>query len=140
MYAGRVSQGISFVPRTGLPRARAAVLALSYPVLLMALAIGVGFRQGGGAGEFGASFAAAVMFLVAAPTAWVFAIDFIEAERFTVMLFGAVTSLPLWALSGIFLAAVSSRWGAWAGRYAALCVAWTTSYVLVMGLIAAVAG
>ncbi len=108
-YSAAVSQGISFVPRQGLRRGPAAVLALSFPLVLMALAIGVGFRQGGGVAEFGASFAAAVMFLVAAPTAWVFAIDFIEAGRFTVMLIGAVTSLPLWALAGVGLARISAR-------------------------------
>lgn len=135
-----VSQGISFVTKQGLQRGRAAVLALSYPVLLMALAIGVGFRQGGGVAEFGASFAAAVMFLVAAPTAWVFAIEFIEAERFTVMLVGATTSLPLWALAGAGLARFCTNWRQWLNRYAALCATWTTLYVVVIGLVASVVG
>lgn len=131
-----MSQGISFVTKQGLHRGRAAVLALTVPLVLMGLAIGVGFRQGGGEAEFGASFAAAVMFLVAAPTAWVFAIDFIEAGRFTVMLIGAVTSLPLWALAGIGLARVSTSWRQWTMRYLALCAAWLTLYVLVIGMVA----
>lgn len=135
-----MSQGISFVPRTGLPRGAAGTFALAYPVLLIALAVGVGFRQAGGAGEFGASFAAAVMFLVAAPTAWVFAIDFIEADRFTVLLFGTLTSLPLWALAGIFLAAISATWRQWVVRYAALCFTWTALYVFLIGVIASLAG
>ena len=113
------------------------MLALTVPLLLMGLAIGVGFRQAGGETEFGASFAAAVMFLVAAPTAWVFAIDFIEAERFTVMLIGAATSLPLWALAGWTLARFSTNWRQWTIRYFALCAAWLTFYILVLGLIAA---
>jgi hypothetical protein len=88
--------------------------------------------------EFGASFAAAVMFLVAAPTAWVFAIDFIEAERFTVLLFGIVTSLPLWAIAGAALATFAESWRRWTLRYVALCAVWTTLYVLVIGAVAAV--
>ena len=133
-----VSQDISFVTKKGLNRSRAGLLALSYPVVLIGLAIGVGFRQGGGVDEFGASFAAAVMFLVAAPTAWVFAIDFIEAERFTVLLFGAATSLPLWAIAGAGLATISTAWRQWAVRYLALCVSWTTAYVVIIGAIASV--
>jgi hypothetical protein len=107
-------------------------------VVLIALTIGVGFRQGGGAAEFGASFAASVMFLIAAPTAWVLAIDFIEAERFTILLFGAATSLPLWAIAGSLLAATTTSWRRWIVRYFAMCAAWTTFYVVAIGLIAAV--
>lgn len=131
-----VSQDISFATRKGLRRSRGGLLALTYPVILFGLAISVGFRQGGGVAEFGASFAAAVMFLVAAPTAWVFAIDFIEAERFTVLLFGAVTSLPLWAIAGAALAGISTNWRTWILRYVALCAVWTTLYVFVIGVIA----
>lgn len=133
-----MSQDITFTPRTGLHRGRAGVLALTYPVVLIALTIGVGFRQGGGAGEFGASFAASVMFLIAAPTAWVLAIDFIEAERFTVLLFGAATSLPLWAIAGSLLASISTSWRQWIVRYVAMCAVWTTLYVVAIGAIAAV--
>ncbi|MCP3977660.1 MAG: hypothetical protein GY720_24620 [bacterium] len=133
-----MSQDISFVTKKGLNRSQSAVLALTYPLTLIALAIGVGFRQGGGVAEFGASFAAAVMFLVAAPTAWVFAIDFIEAERFTVLLFGSVTSLPLWAIAGAGLATISESWRQWSMRYLALCAVWTTAYVFVIGVIASV--
>jgi len=134
-----VSQGISFVTKQGLPRGRAAILALTVPLVLMGLAIGVGFRQAGGETEFGASFAAAVMFLVAAPTAWVFAIDFIDAGRFTVLLVGALTSLPLWALAGAGLARFSDSWKQWALRYFAMCAAWLTFYVLMIGLVAGIA-
>lgn len=131
-----MSQGITFVTKQGLHRGRAAVLALTVPLILMGLAIGVGFRQGGGESEFGASFAAAVMFLVAAPTAWVFAIDFIEAGRFTVLLIGAITSLPLWALAGSGLARFSANWRQWTVRYFAMCASWLTLYVMAIGLIA----
>lgn len=129
---------MTFVTKQGLPRGRAAVLALTVPLVLIGLAIGVGFRQGGGEAEFGASFAAAVMFLVAAPTAWVFAIEFIEAGRFTVMFIGAMTSLPLWAGAGWALARFSASWRQWAVRYFAMCAAWLTFYVLMLGLVAAV--
>lgn len=135
-----MSQGISFITKQGLQRTQAAVLALTYPLILIGLAIGVGFRQGGGIAEFGTSFAAAVMFLVAAPTAWVFAIEFIDAQRFTVLLVGAVTSLPLWGLAGIGLARVSRTWAQWTLRYIALCAAWTTLYVVLIGAIASIVG
>jgi len=134
-----MSQDISFSPRIGLHRTQAGVLALTYPLILITLTIGVGFRQGGGAAEFGASFAASVMFLIAAPTAWILAIDFIEAERFTILLFGAATSLPLWAIAGNVLAAISSSWRQWIVRYIAVCAVWTTLYVVAIGAIAAVA-
>lgn len=133
-----MSQGIRFVTKQGLPRAQAALLALTVPLILMGLAIGVGFRQGGGVAEFGASFAGAVLFLVAAPTAWVFAIDFIEAERFTVMFVGALTSLPLWALAGAGLARISTSWRQWTVRYFAMCAAWLTAYVVLIGLLASI--
>lgn len=132
-----MSQGISFAPKQGLSRTGAGLLALTYPLLLIGIAIGVGFRHGGGVAEFGASFAGAVMFLVAAPTAWVFAIEFIEAERFTVLLVGTITSLPLWALGGIGLARLSNGWWQWAIRYFAGCVVWTALYVLAIGVISA---
>lgn len=132
-----MSQGITFVTKQGISPGRAGVLALTFPLILMGLALGVGFRQGGGVAEFGASFAAAVMFLVAAPTTWVFAIDFIEAERFTVMLVGALTSLPLWALAGIGLAKLSDTWRRWTLRYVALCATWVALYVVVIGIVAA---
>jgi hypothetical protein len=132
-----VSQGITFVTKQGISRSRAGLLALTFPLILIGLALGVGFSRGGGVAEFGASFAAALMFLVAAPTAWVFAIDFIEAERFTVMLVGALTSLPLWALAGAGLARFTDSWRRWAFRYFALCATWVALYVLVVGLVAA---
>jgi hypothetical protein len=78
------------------------------------------------------------MFLVAAPTAWILAIDFIEAERFTILLFGAATSLPLWAIAGGLLASLSTTWRQWIVRYLALCAVWTTLYVVAIGAIAAV--
>ncbi len=132
-----MSQGITFVTKQGISRVQAGLLALTFPLVLIGLALGVGFRQGGGVAEFGASFAAALMFLVAAPTAWVFAIDFIEAERFTVMLVGALTSLPLWALAGAGLARFSDTWRRWSIRYFAMCATWVALYVLVVGVVAA---
>lgn len=132
-----MSQGITFVTKQGISRISAGVLALTFPLLLIGLSLGVGFRQAGGVAEFGASFAAALMFLVAAPTAWVFAIDFIEAERFTVMLVGSLTSLPLWALAGAGLARFSDSWKRWTVRYFALCATWVALYVVVIGVVAA---
>ena len=115
------------------------VLGLSYPVALITIALGVGFRRGGDMGEFAATVAGTLLFLVAAPTGWVLSFDFIDVTRFTVLVFGIVTSLPLWYLLGVAIARGCEQWLVWVRRYGTLCVAWTAFNVLVVGVIAAIA-
>lgn len=71
------------------------------------------------------SFLAAMVFLLAFPTAWVYSVDFIDAGRLLVVVSAMVTSLPLWYLLGGRIAENSNRWSDWIRRYAAACVVWS---------------
>ena len=116
------------------------IAALAYPTLLTVIALGVGFREGGGVGEFAASLAATVLFLIAAPTAWVFAFPFIDVTRFTVIVAGIVTSAPLWYISGVAVFRSVGDWAAWFRRYVVSCVMWTAANLVLLGVIAGLAG
>lgn len=116
------------------------ILALAYPSLLIVLALGVGFRRGGDMGEFAATLAGTVLFLIAAPTAWVLSFDFIDVTRFTVLMFGIVTSLPIWYVMGVSIARMADHWSAWVRRYATVCVAWTALNVFLIAIVAAIVG
>jgi hypothetical protein len=109
--------------------------ALSYPVALVLVAISVGFRRVGDMGEFAATMAASVLFLVAAPTAWVLSFSFIDVTRFTVLVFGLVTSLPLWFLVGTALTRGVPEWLTWMKRYVVTVVAWTSFNLLTFALL-----
>lgn len=116
------------------------ILALAYPAALVAVALAVGFRRGGDMGEFAATVVGTLLFLIAAPTAWVLSFDFIDVTRFTVLVFGTLTSLPLWYVLGVAIARGCEQWLPWVRRYLTLCVAWTALNVLVIGVVAAIAG
>ena len=98
---------------------------MSYPILLIALALGTGFRKTGDYADLAASFLAALLLLIAEPTAWLFAFDFVDPDRFTILFVGALTSLPLWYLVGSAVAARSERWVVFVRRYTLVCVGWT---------------
>jgi hypothetical protein len=89
-----VTTDLSFTPRAGVSRRAGGTLALLYPLVLIALGVSVGFRGSNDVDGLATAILGAILFLVAAPTTWVFAIDFIEASRFTVITAGALTSLP----------------------------------------------
>jgi hypothetical protein len=112
---------------------------LTYPVLLVVIALGVGFRRGGDMGDLAASFLSALLFLVACPTAWVFAFDFIEVTRFTVIGVGVLTSFPLWYALSAALAERADFWGEWLRWYVTACLIWTVLTILLMAVIAQVA-
>ncbi len=103
------------------------------------MALGVEFTTSGGLRGFGTAYLGALMFVIAAPTAWLFAIDFIEAGRFTVIAFGVATSFPFWFLIGMGLASVSRHWVSWAGRYLAIAATWSVASLLVVGIIGSIA-
>ena len=134
-----MTSDLSFTPRPGLNRVGAATLALVYPLLLIGLGLGVGFRGSDDVTGFATAFLGAVLFLVAAPTTWVFAIDFIEASRFTVFAVGAVTSLPLWYLLGSRMARRAENWLTWLKRYTIFCGLWTVLTLVLIVLLAAMA-
>ncbi|MGI9529339.1 MAG: hypothetical protein ACR2NG_06465 [Acidimicrobiia bacterium] len=138
---GAVQEEVSFAPRSrSVPPISGGILALTYPAVLIIVALSVGFRRGGDMTEFAATLAATVLFLIAAPTSWVLSFSFIEVTRFTVIVFGIVTSAPLWYVLGVGVARRSPDWMTWIRRYAVVCVVWTALNLVVFGIIAAAAG
>jgi hypothetical protein len=115
-------------------------VALTYPTILVAIALSVGFRRGGDMGEFAATLAATLLFLIAAPTAWILSFPFIEVTRFTVVVFGVATALPLWYLLGVAMARRAEVWPLWLRSYAIVCVGWTAVNLIGIGIVAAVSG
>ena len=131
---------LSFAPRRlGPSRGRGGLAGLTYPVILVVIALGVGFRRGGDMSDLAASFLGALLFLVACPTAWVFAFDFIEVTRFTVIAVGVLTSFPLWYAVSATLAERADFWGEWLRWYATTCAMWTVATILLAAVIAQLA-
>ena len=126
--------------KPNLPRGLGGIAGLLYPSMLVALGIGVEFTSSGGLRGFSTAYMGTLLFLIAAPTSWIFAIDFIEAGRFTVVAFGVLTSFPLWYLVGAGVAGRSRQWVEWAGRYLTLAAVWSVATLLLMGVAAAIAG
>ncbi len=111
-----------------------------FPFVLVVAALSVGFRSAGDMGDFAASLAGAVLFLIAAPTAWVLAFPFIDVTRFTVFVFGIATSALLWFGLGRGIANQSGDWIQWLRTYGIVCVGWTALNLVVFGVVAAVVG
>lgn len=136
-----VQEEVSFAPRKrSVPPISGGVLALTYPSILVIVALSVGFRRGGDMTEFAATLAATVLFLIAAPTSWVLSFSFIDVTRFTVLVFGIVTSSPLWYILGVAVARRSPDWITWIRRYSVACVVWSSVNLIGFGIVAAVAG
>ena len=115
-------------------------LGLIFPTLIGLVALSVGFRDGGDMGDFAGSIAATLIFLIAAPTAWVLSFPFIDVTRFTVITFGILTSAPLWWLAGVAIARTSVHWGRWAARYIVVCVGWFVFNIIAIAVIASIVG
>ncbi|MCL1599636.1 MAG: hypothetical protein M3094_10665 [Actinomycetia bacterium] len=132
-----MKKDVSFAPRRqAISPLLGGFLALSFPVAVVAVAISVGFRRAGDVGEFAATMAASILFLVAAPTTWVLSFSFIDVTRFTVLVFGLVTSLPLWFLAGTALTRGAGEWMTWMKRYIVAVVAWTSFNLLAFAVVA----
>ncbi len=123
-----------------MSRTIGGVLAFSYPLLLTALALSVGFRRLGDMTDIAASLLATLLFLIAAPTGWIFTVDFIEAGRLLIITSALATSLPLWYLAGSRLAYFAANWGAWFRRYLVLSVVWSVANVVLIVVVGSVAG
>ena len=135
------SGNVSFAPRrASVGRTTAGLLALGYPLLMVVLALNVGFQKPGDLQDFATSFIAAVMFVIALPTTWFLSFDFIEVSRTTVVLFGLVTSLPIWYILGTSLAVRSENWGRWFRLYVTVAMAWTLGKMLLLAVVGALAG
>ncbi|MEN8041939.1 MAG: hypothetical protein ABFR95_10600 [Actinomycetota bacterium] len=136
-----MQQDVSFAPRRGtVSPILGGLLGLMFPFVLVVAALSVGFRSGGDMGDFAASLAGAVLFLIAAPTAWVLSFPFIDVTRFTVFIFGVITAVPLWYLLGGAIARRSSEWLYWLRGYGIACVVWTAANLALFGAIAAIFG
>ena len=90
--------------------------------------------------DLAASVLAVGLFLIAAPTAWVFTVDFIEAGRLLVVTSALITSLPLWYLVGSRLAYVATGLLTWVRSYIIICIVWSVLNVLLFVLIGSIAG
>jgi hypothetical protein len=135
------SGNVSFAPRrASVGRTTAGLLALVYPLLMVVMALAVGSREPGNLQDFAASFVAAVMLVIALPTTWFLSFDFIEVSRTTVVVFGLVTSLPLWYVLGTALAVRSENWGRWFRLYVTVAMAWTLGNMLLLAVVGALAG
>ena len=129
---------VSFAPRrSSIGRTTAGLVALGYPLLMVVMALAVGSRQPGDLQDFAASFVAAVMLVIALPTTWFMSFDFVVVSRTTVVVFGLVTSLPLWYLVGTALAVRSETWAHWFRNYITAAISWTLMNLLILSLIGA---
>ena len=137
---GVVTKQIEFGERKqSLPRGLGGIAGLVYPSVLVAIAIGVDFTASGGIRGFGSAFMGALLFVMAAPTSWLFAIDFIEAGKFTVIAFGVATSFPIWFAVGAGLAGGSRNWLEWTGRFLTVAAIWSVVTLLIIGVIGSIA-
>ncbi len=123
-----------------MPRWVGGILALAYPIALAAGALSVGFDRVGDMADLAASILAVGLFLIAAPTAWVFTVEFIEAGRLLIVVSALITSLPLWFMIGSRLALFATGWSNWARRYIVFCLVWSVLNVLLFILLGSVAG
>ena len=130
-----MAQDLVFRPRSGLRRIPGGIAGLTFPTVLVVVALGVDFRSVGDGSDIATAVLATLLFVIAAPTAWIFAIDFIEAGRFTVVLASVITSFPLWYLVGAKLADAVVRWPDWIAAYAKICVLWTVLWIVVLQVV-----
>jgi hypothetical protein len=122
----RGTADISFAPsRVVVGRVRGGLAALSYPLLLVATSLSVGFRKAGDLQDFAATFVGSMLTVVALPTVWFLSFDFIDVTRMTVYGVGLATSLPLWYFLGAIIGDRSPGWGVWIRTYLAVCLTWT---------------
>ncbi|MEA2002553.1 MAG: hypothetical protein U9N84_11830 [Actinomycetota bacterium] len=136
-----MASGIDFTSRRGgLSRRFGGIAAFAFPLALTALALSVGFRRAGDMSDLAASLLATMLFLMAAPTAWIFTVDFIEAGRLLVITSALATSLPLWFLAGSRLAYFENHWSGWLRRYVVLCVVWSVFNVVLMVIVGSLTG
>ena len=136
-----MARQVSFTrARSAVPRHLAGLAALVYPVILVGLAIDAGFRRGGDLADLAASFLGTLLFLTAAPTAWIFSIDFIDVERFTVIVAGVLSSFPLWWLLGARLSEGAAGWPAWLVRYLAAAFTWSAFHLVVFAVLGSLFG
>ncbi len=134
-----MKRDVSFAQRRQtISPALGGAAGLIFPTVIGAMALSVGFRDGGDMADFAASMAGSVLFLIVAPTAWVLAFPFIDVTRFTVILFGILSSAPLWWLLGVAIARMSKRWVEWTRRYIVASIVWMVANIVTIAIVASV--
>lgn len=134
-----VKREVSFAPkRQTVSPVLGGAVGLLFPAMLVTFGLSAGFRSGGDMSDFAATIAGAVLFLIAAPTAWVLSFPFIHVTRFTVIVFGVVTSAPLWWLLGVAIARSSESWLDWIRRYAMFAIGWVVVNIVAIALVASI--
>lgn len=118
-----------------MPRTVGGVAAWAFPLAVTVLVLGGNLRSTGDMTDIATTLLGAMMYRVAVPTAWIFAVDFIEAGRLLAITTTLATSLPLWYLAGARLAEFSYRWSEWVRRYVVLCLVWSSVNVGVIVVI-----
>ncbi|MCZ7534191.1 MAG: hypothetical protein M5U23_12470 [Acidimicrobiia bacterium] len=132
-----MKRDVSFAPRrTTVSPILGGAFALIFPTVIGLIALSVGFREGGDMTDFAGSLVATVLFLIVTPTAWVLSFPFIDVTRFTVILFGMVTSAPLWWLAGVAIARGADTWIVWTRRYLVASIVWMITNIVVIAIIA----
>lgn len=77
---------------------------------------------------------AGLLFLLAAPTTWLFALA--ELAPVVTVALGVVTSFPLWFVLGSRLADASWSWGQWWRRYVAWAIGWAVAAMVLLAVLA----
>ena len=114
------------------------MLALTWPLITVLLALGAMRGDVTGLTDPSTPLVAGLLFLLAVPTTWLFAISQLDAVVAVVL--GVVTSLPLWFFVGVRLAALSSSWGMWWRRYVAISITWAIVSIVVLAVAASLFG
>ena len=116
------------------------VAGLAFPTLLVIVAMQPGFRDSGDIGDLAGSILGPFLFVIAAPTAWVFRIPFIDVDRFTAIAVGILTSFPLWYLLGLRLGQASRTWRRWVPRYLGWSLGWVAVNFVGAGILDSIFG
>lgn len=124
--------------RGGLPSGRAGLYALSWPLITVFLALGAMRGAITGLTDPATPLVAGLLFLLAVPTTWVFAL--LELAPVVSVTLGVITSFPLWFALGARIAVVSWSWGQWWARYAMWAIGWAVAAMVLLALVASVAG
>jgi hypothetical protein len=115
-------------------------VAWAFPLGVTMLVLAGSLRANGDMTDIATTLLGAMMYRVAVPTAWIFAVDFIEAGRLLGITATLATSLPLWYFVGARLAEFSYRWSDWVRRYIVFCLVWSALNVGVIVVVGSLTG
>jgi hypothetical protein len=79
---------------------------------------------------------AGLLFLIALPTTWIFAL--LKLDAVVAVVLGVVTSLPIWFYVGGRLAALSPSWGVFWRRYVLVAIGWAVLAIVLLAVVATI--